>query len=649
MGRDRQRVFTQALHEIAEIVISGENPEEILEKSNRILGRTLNVDRTLIYHISFEENRITGLCEWLQKDLPEIAPTKGEYTSLDMFSDAFREIRTTKQYLESHINNVNKHFLANGADTILHTQLNIKSLIWYPFAFDEHGYYLFTMNQIMEQRRWTVAEISFLESAAKQISLALIKIKLLEERKKAEDALRTSEGRLHALVQTIPDLIWLKDKEGRYLSCNTMFERFFGARESDIVGKTDYDFVDRELADFFREHDRIAIDAGKPITNEEWITFADDGRRAMLETIKTPMYDDRGELIGVLGIGRDITTRKFAEQALRESEEKYRTVADFTYDWEAWCAPDLSFQYVSPSCKRITGHTAEEFMADRNLMIQITHPEDRPKLEEHYRTDHRRNQKDNVEFDFRIVKPDGGISWISHSCSAVHNEEGRWLGRRESNREITDRKRAEEKIKQLLENKELILKEVHHRIKNNMSTIKSLLTLQAGTAQEPSAVAALRNAAGRVQSMAVLYDKLYQSDGFDSMPVKYYIPSLVDEIVSNFPNFSAIKIEKTIDDFSLDSKRLQLLGIITNELLTNILKYAFTDKESGSIHLSLTQTDGRVSLVVQDNGSGMPESIDFNNTTGFGLKLVGRLMKQLHGDIRIEREKGTRIILEFTI
>ena len=133
------------------------------------------------------------------------------------------------------------------------------------------------------------------------------------------------------------------------------------------------------------------------------------------------------------------------------------------------------------------------------------------------------------------------------------------------------------------------------------------------------------------------------------MPVKYYIPSLVDEIVSNFPNYSAIKIEKTIDDFSLDSKRLQLLGIIINELLTNILKYAFTGKNSGRILLSLTQAEGHASLLVQDNGNGMPESIDFNNTTGFGLKLVGRLMKQLHGDIRIEREKGTRIILEFDI
>jgi PAS domain S-box-containing protein len=136
----------------------------------------------------------------------------------------------------------------------------------------------------------------------------------ITDRKWTEEALRNSEARLHTLVQTIPDLIWLKDKDGVYLSCNTMFERFFGAMETDIVGKTDYDFVDRELANSFREHDGKAMAAGKTTSNEEWITFADDGHRAFLDTIKTPMYDAKGTIIGVLGIGRDITNRRSVER-----------------------------------------------------------------------------------------------------------------------------------------------------------------------------------------------------------------------------------------------------------------------------------------------------------------------------------------------
>lgn len=141
-------------------------------------------------------------------------------------------------------------------------------------------------------------------------------------RKQVEMALLSSEARLRTLVQTIPDLIWLKNKDGVYLSCNTMFERFFGAKEVDIVGKTDYDFVSKELADFFRENDRKAMEAGQPTSNEEWINFADDGRLAYLETIKTPMYDARGALLGVIGIGRDITTRNLLDAEIKLKNEE---------------------------------------------------------------------------------------------------------------------------------------------------------------------------------------------------------------------------------------------------------------------------------------------------------------------------------------
>lgn len=125
------------------------------------------------------------------------------------------------------------------------------------------------------------------------------------------------ETRLQTIFNTMQDLIWLKDADGVYLACNQMFEHFFGAPQADIIGKTDYDFVDKKLADFFREHDLIAVEQGKSVINEEWVTFASDGHRALLETIKTPMLNESGHLIGVLGIARDITAHKQAEENLR--------------------------------------------------------------------------------------------------------------------------------------------------------------------------------------------------------------------------------------------------------------------------------------------------------------------------------------------
>jgi PAS domain S-box-containing protein len=150
----------------------------------------------------------------------------------------------------------------------------------------------------------------------------------ITESKRAEQTLCNERARLHTLLQTIPDLIWLKDPNGVYLACNAQFERFFGAKEADIVGKTDYDFVDKELADFFCENDRKTMTVGKPCSNEEWITFADDGHRALLDTTKTPMYDVEGNLIGVLGIGRDITARKQTEQELAQYRDHLEYVVN---------------------------------------------------------------------------------------------------------------------------------------------------------------------------------------------------------------------------------------------------------------------------------------------------------------------------------
>lgn len=142
-----------------------------------------------------------------------------------------------------------------------------------------------------------------------------------ERRVQTERKLAESEALQSALIQNIPDMIWLKDQNGVYLSCNQRFERLLNAREADIVGKTDYDFFDRNQAEFFREYDRKAMAAGKPSSNEEWLTFADDGCRALMETIKTPMFDAEGKLIGVLGIARDITGRKESEEELKKHRD----------------------------------------------------------------------------------------------------------------------------------------------------------------------------------------------------------------------------------------------------------------------------------------------------------------------------------------
>jgi diguanylate cyclase (GGDEF)-like protein/PAS domain S-box-containing protein len=184
----------------------------------------------------------------------------------------------------------------------------------------------------------------------------------ITERKQNEVVMEEMRQRLQTVVQTIPDLVWLKDVEGVYLSCNSAFERFFGASESAIVGKTDYDFVDKELADFFRQKDQDAIVAGGMSMNEEWVTMADNGEHVLLETRKVPVYGAEGRVVGVLGVGRDITARKRMEEELRRSEYEFRALVEnlpdpfFRYD------RDHRRTYVNAQVEKLTGKPAASML-----------------------------------------------------------------------------------------------------------------------------------------------------------------------------------------------------------------------------------------------------------------------------------------------
>jgi len=215
--------------------------------------------------------------------------------------------------------------------------------------------------------------------------------------------------------------------------------------------------------------------------------------------------------------------------------------------------------------------------------------------------------------------------------------------------EIVERRQAELTISSLLQQKEMLLKEVHHRIKNNMASMMSLLSLQIKDLDDPAAIASLQDAKSRLSSMGVMYDKLYRSENYREMSVREYLPPLIREIVDQFPNGEQTAIETDLADFSLSIRTIPPLGLIINELVTNAMKYAFKDRAKGVIRVRASSVEGRATIVFEDDGSGIPESMDVEKSGGFGLKLVSMLIEQLDGSIRIERNNGSRFILEFAI
>ncbi len=272
----------------------------------------------------------------------------------------------------------------------------------------------------------------------------VINFRDITERRKAEIDLQNSENKLATLLHTIPDLVWLKDVNGVYLSCNNSFEKFYGAPESKIIGKTDYDFVDPEQADFFREKDKNSLAADTPTMNEEWLTFAEDGHTALHETIKTPMYDAEGKIVGVLGIARDITERKEAENELRKSEEKFRNLVESIN--EVFYSTDKNgmLTYISPNIFLLTGFTAEEVLG--KTFLKFISPDDRRNVLNYY-LEQTKNKVINTNFEFRVRSKDGKIIWAGQITHIVYDKNGKVLEYRNVARDITERKVVEEELR----------------------------------------------------------------------------------------------------------------------------------------------------------------------------------------------------------
>ena len=260
-----------------------------------------------------------------------------------------------------------------------------------------------------------------------------------DELRKTKEEAEENQNILNLFLQYSPILMYLKDEKMRVLRASKNLETMLGIPVEQMLGKTNAELWPSAFAK------KIETDL-MTLKNDKTIEVEEELKGRFYTTIKFPIQME-GEPRYIAGFSIDITKRKQAEEALRESEEKYRTVADFTNDWEAWSAPDGTYLYVSPSCERITGYTAAEFLADPNLVMKITHPDDLPMVNKHFGTSFDGSRNEDLHLDFRVITPNGEIRWVNHLCTAVYGVNGKWLGRRESNRDTTERKQAEDELR----------------------------------------------------------------------------------------------------------------------------------------------------------------------------------------------------------
>lgn len=305
--------------------------------------------------------------------------------------------------------------------------------------------------------------------------------------------------------------------------------------------------------------------------------------------------------------------------------------------------------YINDGIEKVLGYSAADIdeMGDQ-LLIKLMYPADlKIYFEETILKYGRVKDLEPVKHEYRMLHKNGGWEWLDASElifeRGIDGSPKRIFG---VIHQITERRKSEDKIKSLFEEKEILLKEVHHRIKNNMNTIKGLLSLQIESEENESARDSLADAESRVQSIIMLYDRLYKTDNYRELSIREYLEPLAEDIIGGFSSAVVVNVQMNIEDFILDANLLSPVGIIVNELLTNMMKYAFIGRERGHIMISAFKKEGQVTIIIEDDGIGIPESISFDKSTGFGLQLVNMLTLQIGGKIRIERGNGSKFILE---
>lgn len=489
-----------------------------------------------------------------------------------------------------------------------------------------------------------------------QLSLFAKSVWTLVERRQDQELRRTQAATLKLLADNVLDVIWVLDATWRMAYVSPSVSRLLGHSPEDILRKPlEFFLTPKSLAvasaRLGRLAQELAEEPGKPVREVlelEQRTRA--GGSVWTEVHASALYGDNGRFLGVLGISRDITERKQAREALKASEQNLRIIADNTFDWEYWRSPEGRYLWVSPACEAVCGHPARSFTGDRGLLIRdLVHPDDADLWRAHVA------EADNLrpphsEMDLRIVKPGGETVWISHSCSPIYDSNGVYLGRRGANRNITGRKRDEEALKRSLKEKTALLQEVHHRVKNNLQVLTSLMNLQIDSLGDQRDVEAFRQMQHRVRSIALAHERLYLMPDLSAVDMRDYLGSMVGEIAASYsPHCPGEDVSVTCEAVRLGVDKAIPLGLLLTELVVNAFQHALCKGLASRLRVSLRALGQTALAVVEDNGPGLPKDFDIVSATTLGMRLCKALEGQLRGELTARSGPGARFELSFPL
>ncbi len=337
-----------------------------------------------------------------------------------------------------------------------------------------------------------------------------------------------------------------------------------------------------------------------------------------------------------------------AELALRESEQRFRMMADSApvFIWMSECGKDCLLSYFNQTWLNFTGRSLEQEIG--NGWQQGIHPEDVERYLEIYQASCYNQQPFTIEY--RLRRSDGEYRWVFDTGVPRFNLNNSFAGYIGSCIDISDRKEAEAQIQNSLQEKEVLLKEIHHRVKNNLHIISNLLDLQSDYIEDEKVLELFSDSQNRIETMALIHEQLYQSKDLGKINFREYIHTLMDNLLCSYSNReSIINPIINVESISINLETAIPCGLIINELVTNSLKYAFPNGEDGEVGLELHQDEQeKIHLTIRDNGIGIPADFDWQNSSSLGLTLVRILSKQLKAEIEFDGTQGTVVNLRFS-
>jgi two-component system sensor kinase len=444
------------------------------------------------------------------------------------------------------------------------------------------------------------------------------------EKKLAEEALLESEKKYRALFEKTKNPIVVFDQDGDFTDFN----------------EAALDFLETEPGELLKDKIQHYLSPeADPIHIEDWsvgriveLPLKIKDELKILELTITPVEIGGKNII--FGTGRDLSEQKRMENALKESEEKYRLLVENQTDMVVKFDPEGKVLFASPSYCEVLGRTEESILG--NNFLPLVHQEDQKKT---HRALEKLHRPPYVVFLEHRLLTMNGWRWIAWADKAIMDDEGELEAFVGVGRDITERKLAEDRIMKSLKEKELLLREVHHRVKNNLQIISTLLSLQSSQIEEEQVIDLYRQSQNRILSIALIHENLYQSEDLTNINFANYVKNLVDDLFHSYGvNSENIHIKLNIKDIIMGIETAIPCGLIINELISNTLKHAFPEGK-GEIDVELSEKNaGKYLLKVKDSGKAFPKGFDIDKTDTLGMKLISSLVSQLDGEMVLDKD-----------